>query len=54
MDFGLYAFHCGQRLAERDKGLYLYLPKMEHYQEAALWNDVFTLHARGARRCPRG
>jgi len=42
MDFGLYAFHCGKRLAERDRGLYLYLPKMEHYQEAALWNDVFT------------
>ena len=30
MDFGLYAFHCGKRLAERDRGLYLYLPKMEH------------------------
>ena len=42
MDFGLYAFHCGQRLAERDRGLYLYLPKMEHHLEAALWNDVFT------------
>ena len=42
MDFGLYAFHCGKRLAERDRGLYLYLPKMEHWQEAALWNDVFT------------
>ena len=42
MDFGLYAFHCGRRLAERDKGLYLYLPKMEHHLEAALWNDVFA------------
>ena len=42
MDFGLYAFHCGKRLAERDRGLYLYLPKMEHHLEAALWNDVFT------------
>jgi malate synthase len=42
MDFGLYAFHCGKRLAERDKGLYLYLPKMEHHLEAALWNDVFV------------
>jgi malate synthase len=42
MDFGLYAFHCGQRQAERDKGLYLYLPKLEHHLEAALWNDVFT------------
>jgi malate synthase len=42
MDFGLYAFHSGPRLAERDRGLYLYLPKLEHWQEAALWNDVFT------------
>jgi malate synthase len=42
MDFGLYAFHCGPRLARQDRGLYLYLPKMEHHLEAALWNDVFT------------
>jgi malate synthase len=42
MDFGLYAFHCGRRLAERDRGLYLYLPKMEHHLEAALWNDIFV------------
>jgi malate synthase len=42
MDFGLYAFHCGPRLAAQGRGLYLYLPKMEHWQEAALWNDVFT------------
>ncbi len=42
MDFGLYAFHSGPRLAERNLGLYLYLPKLEHWQEAALWNDVFT------------
>src|SRR3954452_17212656 len=53
MDFGLYAFHCGKRLAERDRGLYLYLPKMEHYQEAALWNDVF-LFAREALGLPPG
>jgi malate synthase len=42
MDFGLYAFHCGQRLAARDKGLYLYLPKLEHHLEASLWSDVFA------------
>ena len=53
MDFGLYAFHCGQRLAERDRGLYLYLPKMEHHLEAALWNDVF-LFAREALGLPPG
>ena len=53
MDFGLYAFHCGQRLAERNRGLYLYLPKMEHQQEAALWNDVFTF-TREALSLPAG
>jgi malate synthase len=42
MDFGLYAFHSGPRLATRNRGLYLYLPKLEHWREAALWNDVFA------------
>jgi malate synthase len=53
MDFGLYAFHSGPLLAERNRGLYLYLPKMEHYQEAALWNDVFTF-TREALGLPAG
>jgi malate synthase len=42
VDFGLYAFHCAQRLHERGRGLYLYLPKLEHHLEARLWNDVLT------------
>lgn len=53
MDFGLYAFHCGQRLADRDRGLYVYLPKLEHHLEAALWNDVF-LFTREALGLPPG
>jgi malate synthase len=53
MDFGLYAFHCGKRLAERDRGLYLYLPKLEHHLEASLWNDVFVF-AREALGLPLG
>jgi malate synthase len=53
MDFGLYAFHCGRRLADRERGLYLYLPKMEHHLEAALWNDVF-LFTREALALPPG
>ena len=53
MDFGLYAFHSGKRLAERDRGLYLYLPKLEHHLEAALWNDVF-LFTREALGLPAG
>lgn len=42
VDFGLYAFHNAKRLHAQGKGLYLYLPKMEHYLEARLWNDIFV------------
>jgi malate synthase len=42
VDFGLYAFHNAQRLHAKGRGLYLYLPKMEHHLEARLWNDVLT------------
>jgi malate synthase len=41
VDFGLYAFHNARRLHESGRGLYLYLPKLEHHLEARLWNDVF-------------
>ena len=42
VDFGLYAFHNAQRLHAKGRGLYLYLPKLEHHLEARLWNDVLT------------
>jgi malate synthase len=42
VDFGLYAFHNARRLHEKGRGLYLYLPKLEHHVEARLWNDVLT------------
>jgi malate synthase len=41
-DFGLYAFHSGPRLHAQGKGVYLYLPKLEHHLEARLWNDVLA------------
>jgi malate synthase len=41
-DFGLYFFHCVQRLLRAGTGPYFYLPKMESHLEARLWNDVFT------------
>ncbi|KAF5381147.1 hypothetical protein D9757_009434 [Collybiopsis confluens] len=40
-DFGLYLYHNAQELVLRGHGPYFYLPKMEHYLEARLWNDVF-------------
>jgi malate synthase len=41
-DFGLFAFHSGPRLHAQGKGVYLYLPKLEHHLEARLWNDVLA------------
>jgi malate synthase len=41
-DFALYFFHNAKYRHEQGQGTYLYLPKMEHYLEARLWNDVFT------------
>ncbi|HXE64113.1 MAG TPA: malate synthase A [Bryobacteraceae bacterium] len=41
-DFGLYLFHNAKALMAKGTGPYFYLPKMEHYLEARLWNDVFV------------
>ncbi|MDA1100797.1 MAG: malate synthase A [Proteobacteria bacterium] len=41
-DFGLYFFHNVKQLLANRTGPYFYLPKMEHHQEARLWNDVFV------------
>jgi len=41
-DFGLHMFHNGKALASDGRGPFFYLPKLESYQEARLWNDVFN------------
>src|ERR1035438_6163667 len=41
-DFGLYFFHNFRTLLHRGCAPYFYLPKMESYREARLWNDVFV------------
>jgi len=41
-DFGLYFFHNARQRLQNGTGIYFYLPKLEHYQEARLWNDVFV------------
>jgi malate synthase len=41
VDFGLYFYHCAQRLVDAGRGPYFYLPKLESHLEARLWNDVF-------------
>ncbi|KAF9467445.1 malate synthase [Collybia nuda] len=40
-DFALYFYHNAHELVKRGLGPYFYLPKMEHYLEARLWNDIF-------------
>ena len=41
-DLGLFAFHNAQVLAGKDRGPYVYLPKLESMEEAALWDDVLA------------
>lgn len=41
VDFGLFALHNGTLLAAKHEGPFFYLPKLEGYLEARLWNDVF-------------
>lgn len=52
-DFGLYVFHNAKALIAKGSGPYFYLPKMEHYLEARLWNDVF-IAAQSALGLPLG
>ncbi|NLA68455.1 MAG: malate synthase A, partial [Gammaproteobacteria bacterium] len=41
-DAGLFCLHNGAALAARDRGPYLYLPKLQSMEEAALWDDVLA------------
>jgi malate synthase len=41
-DFGVFAARCAAKLADRQKGIYLYLPKLEHHLEARLWEEILT------------
>lgn len=42
VDFGLFFYHNAKALLDQGSGPYLYLPKLEHYTEAAWWDEVFT------------
>ncbi len=41
-DVALCALHSAGRLTDRGSGLYLYLPKLEHWTEAAWWHEALT------------
>jgi malate synthase len=53
VDFGLYFYHNARELLARGSGPYFYLPKLESYLEARLWNDVFR-YAQDELEIPRG
>ncbi len=42
VDFALYFFHNAKYLLDNGSGPYFYLPKLESYLEARLWNDIFV------------
>ncbi|MFT7332903.1 MAG: malate synthase, partial [Sphingobacteriales bacterium] len=42
VDFGLYAFNNHKTLIENGTSLYFYLPKIQDYREAKLWDDIFS------------
>lgn len=52
-DFGLYFFHNAKAALAAGTGPYFYLPKLESYLEARLWNDVF-IFAQEALNIPLG
>jgi len=41
-DYGLYFFHNYKALLKNGSRPYFYLPKIEHYKEARLWDKIFT------------
>lgn len=52
-DFALYFFNNYQALLEKGSGPYFYIPKLESWQEALWWSDVFSL-AEDRVNIPRG
>lgn len=41
VDFGLFFYHNAHSLLKQGLGPYFYLPKLESYEEARWWNEVF-------------
>jgi malate synthase len=52
-DFALYMTTSARRQLDKGKGPYFYLAKTEHYLEARMWNDAFTI-AQDALGIPQG
>ena len=52
-DAGLFAFHNAHALAAKDRGPFLYLPKLQSMEEAQLWNDALA-HVERELKLPHG
>ena len=52
-DFAVFFYLNARTLLAQGSGPYVYLPKLEHHLEAALWNDVFV-YAQQALSIPHG
>jgi malate synthase len=52
-DFVLYFHHNAEQLLANGSGPYFYVPKLEHYEEARWWSDVFGF-AEDHAGLPRG
>ena len=50
-DYGLFLYHNAKKLISQGTGPYLYIPKLESYLEARLWNDIFD-YSENALRLP--
>ncbi|MBN6150611.1 malate synthase A [Xanthomonas sp. AmX2] len=52
-DAALFAFHNGRALLAKDRGPYLYLPKLQSMEEAALWETALA-HIEAMLGLPQG
>ena len=53
VDFCLYVFHNTKTMLGNGTAPYFYLPKLEHYEEARWWNEVFE-YAQEYLNVPKG
>ena len=52
-DFGIFFYHNAFKIIQNGNAPYFYLPKLESYTEARLWNDIFN-YAQDTFGIPRG
>ena len=50
-DYGLFLYHNAKKLISQGTAPYFYIPKLESYLEARLWNDIFD-YAENALKLP--